>query len=145
MSNSSDCRGFYLMATDGEKYVTHLDLMISQKELKEDVNSKIDEVDGKVDYLNNIVLPLVESSKQTAKNTEKIAISMDKFTEEQRKTNSNIYERINEQDVSLAELGKVTSSHADKRKSNVTIVVAVIGAMATIITGIFGLAPYIFG
>ena len=133
------------MATDGEKYVTHLDLMISQKELKEDVNSKIDEVDGKVDYLNNIVLPLVESSKQTAKNTEKIAISMDKFTEEQRKTNSNIYKRINEQDVSLAELGKVTSSHADKRKSNVTIIVAVIGAMATIITGIFGLAPYIFG
>src|SRR5699024_11358020 len=123
------------MATDGEKYVTHLDLMRSQKELKEDVNSKIDEVDGKVDYLNNIVLPLVESSKQTAKNTEKIAISMDKFTEEQRKTNSNIYERINEQDVSLAELGKVTSSHADKRKSNVTIVVAVIGAIATIITG----------
>lgn len=133
------------MATDGEKYVTHLDLMRSQKELKEDVNSKIDEVDGKVDYLNNIVLPLVESSKQTAKNTEKMAISMDKFTEEQRKTNSNIYQRINEQDVSLAELGKVTSSHADKRKSNVTIVVAVIGAMATIITGIFGLAPYIFG
>ena len=132
------------MATDGEKYVTHLDLMISQKELKEDVNSKIDEVDGKVDYLNNIVLPLVESSKQTAKNTEKMAISMDKFTEEQRKTNSNIYQRINEQDVSLAELGKVTSSHADKRKSNVTIIVAVIGAMATIITGIFGLAPYIF-
>lgn len=133
------------MATDGEKYVTHLDLMRSQKELKEDVNSKIDEVDGKVDYLNNIVLPLVESSKQTAKNTEKMAISMDKFTEEQRKTNSNIYKRINEQDVSLAELGKVTSSHADKRKSNVTIIVAVIGAMATIITGIFGLAPYIFG
>ena len=133
------------MATDGEKYVTHLDLMRSQKELKEDVNSKIDEVDGKVDYLNNIVLPLVESSKQTAKNTEKMAISMDKFTEEQRKTNSNIYKRINEQDVSLAELRKVTSSHADKRKSNVTIIVAVIGAMATIITGIFGLAPYIFG
>lgn len=133
------------MATDGEKYVTHLDLMRSQKELKEDVNSKIDEVDGKVDYLNNIVLPLVESSKQTAKNTEKMAISMDKFTEEQRKTNNNIYNRINEQDVSLAELGHVTSSHADKRKSNVTIVVAVIGAMATIITGIFGLAPYIFG
>ena len=133
------------MATDGEKYVTHLDLMRSQKELKEDVNSKIDKVDGKVDYLNNIVLPLVESSKQTAKNTEKMAISMDKFTEEQRKTNSNIYKRINEQDVSLAELGKVTSSHADKRKSNVTIIVAVIGAMATIITGIFGLAPYIFG
>ena len=133
------------MATDGEKYVTHLDLMISQKELKEDVNSKIDEVDGKVDYLNNIVLPLVESSKQTAKNTEKMAISMDKFTEEQRKTNSNIYQRINEQDVGLAELGQVTSSHADKRKSNVTIIVAVIGAMATIITGIFGLAPYIFG
>ena len=133
------------MATDKEKYVTHLDLMKSQKELKEDVHSKIDKVDGKVDYLNNIVLPLVESSKQTAKNTEKMAISMDKFTEEQRKTNSNIYKRINEQDVSLAELGKVTSSHADKRKSNVTIVVAVIGAMATIITGIFGLAPYIFG
>ena len=133
------------MATDREKYVTHLDLMRSQKELKEDVNSKIDEVDGKVDYLNNIVLPLVESSKQTAKNTEKMAISMDKFTEEQRKTNSNIYKRINEQDVGLAELGQVTSSHADKRKSNVTIVVAVIGAMATIITGIFGLAPYIFG
>ena len=133
------------MATDGEKYVTHLDLMRSQKELKEDVNSKIDEVDGKVDYLNNIVLPLVESSKQTAKNTEKMTISMDKFTEEQRKTNNNIYKRINEQDVSLAELGQVTSSHADKRKSNVTIIVAVIGAMATIITGIFGLAPYIFG
>ena len=59
------------MATDEEKYVTHLDLMRSQKELKEDVHSKIDKVDGKVDYLNKIVLPLVESSKQTAKNTEK--------------------------------------------------------------------------
>ena len=84
------------MASEKE-YVTRLELIKTQQDLKNDVTVKIDEVDKKVDTLNDIVLPLVESSKQTAVNTNRMASSLDKFTEEQRKTNGKFYDRLHDQ------------------------------------------------
>ncbi|GIN71117.1 hypothetical protein J14TS2_15920 [Bacillus sp. J14TS2] len=126
------------------RLVTRLEMFQSQQELKRDVTSKIEEVDGKVDYLNKIVLPLVESSKQTAKNTDRMAKSLDEFTAEQRKTNGKLYRKLSDHDIALTELGVSTKSQADVKKANATIIVAVIGAVSVLISGIFAIAPHLF-
>ena len=125
-------------------YVTRLEMIEAQHRLKDDVTKRIDDVDEKVDNLRDMVLPLVESSKQTAENTRKIADSMDRFTEAQRGTNGRIYERMNKHDVALERLSVVTGAQTEVKKANATVLVAVIGSVAAIITGLFALAPYLF-
>src|SRR5699024_8022789 len=105
---------------------------------------KIDVVDGKVDSLRDMVLPLVQSSKHTAENTERIANSMEKFTDEQRKTNDNIYKKLNNHDVSLTELGVKQKGKSDVMTANAKILVAVITTIGVIVGGILGLAPLLF-
>ena len=125
-------------------YVTRLELVETQLQLKDDVTKRIDDVDEKVDNLRDIVLPLVESSKQTAVNTGKMAVSMDRFTEAQRNTNGRIYEKMNGHDVSLERLNVVTGAQSESKKANATVLVAVIGGVGAIITGLFALAPVLF-
>lgn len=116
----------------------------SQQALKDDLTEQINNVDDKVDNLRDMVLPLVESSKQTAENTRKIAESMDSFTTEQRNTNGKLYSKLNDHDIELTQLGVKTRSQADIRKANATIIVAIIGAVSVVIGGIFALAPHLF-
>lgn len=136
---------------DQSAFITHRELVRTQDELRKELSTKIegtsrrlDDVDDKVDHLRDLVLPLLETSKQTAENTRKMAESMDKFTESQRATNGRIYERLNVHDVSLEGLKHTAGASAEKKKSNATIIVAVIGAVTTLITGLFALAPYVF-
>src|SRR5699024_1185159 len=131
------------MASEKE-YVTRLELIKTQQDLKNDVTVKIDEVDKKVDTLNDIVLPLVESSKQTAVNTNRMASSLDKFTEEQRKTNGKFYDRLHEHDRAIDNLGLKNTYRTEDKKQMAKIVVAGIGLVAAIVSGIFGLAPLLF-
>ena len=131
------------MASEKE-YVTRLELIKTQQDLKNDVSVKIDEVDKKVDTLNDIVLPLVESSKQTAVNTNRMASSLDKFTEEQRKTNGKFYDRLHDHELSLNDLGQRTKHQTETKKANATIIVAIITALGGLIVGIFNLAPLLF-
>lgn len=131
------------MASEKE-YVTRLELIKTQQDLKNDVTVKIDEVDKKVDTLNDIVLPLVESSKQTAVNTNRMASSLDKFTEEQRKTNGKFYDRLHDHELSLNDLGQKTKHQIETKKANATIIVAIITALGGLIVGIFNLAPLLF-
>jgi len=125
-------------------FVTRLELIESQHRLKEDVTKRIDVVDEKVDNLRDVVLPLVESSKQTAENTRKIAESMDRFTEAQRGTNDRVNEKINGHSISLERLNVVTGAQSEHKKANATVLVAVIGGVVAIISGLFALAPYLF-
>lgn len=142
----SDCWGFYIVENEEKgRYVTRLELYRTQQDLRKDVTYKIDEVDSKVDTLNAIVLPLVESSRQTAENTNKMANSLDKFTDEQRKTNGKFHEKFHEHDLSLTELGRQTKVQTETKKANATIVVAIITTLGALIVGIFNLAPIIFG
>lgn len=125
-------------------YVTRLELIESQHRLKEDVTKRIDIVDEKVDNLRDVVLPLAESSKQTAENTGKMAASLEKFTEAQRGKNESIYEKINGHDVEFARLNVLTGAQSETKKANATVLVAVIGGVTAIIGGLFALAPHLF-
>src|SRR5699024_6918643 len=126
------------------EYVTRLELIKTQQDLKNDVTVKIEEVDRKVDTLNEIVLPLEESSKQTAVNTNRMASSLDKFTEEQRKTNGKYYDRWPDHEQSLNDLGKKRKHQIETKRANATIIVAIITALGGLIVGIFNLAPLLF-
>ena len=97
-----------------------------------------------MDTLNDIVLPLVETSKQTAENTAKMALSLDDFAKEQRKTNGKFYDRLHDHELSINELGQKTKAQVEEKKANATVTVAVIGAIVGITTAIFNLAPLLF-
>jgi len=125
-------------------YVTKLELFESQQRLEKGVNKKIDAVDDKVDNLRDMVLPLVESSKQTAKNTERMVDSLDAFTKEQRKTNGKIYTQLNDHEKTLAVLGEKTEAKMEETHANAKVIVAVIGIIGIVVTGIFNLAPILF-
>lgn len=129
---------------DQSAFITHRELVRTQDALRSEMSGKIDSVDDKVDNLRDMVLPLLETSKQTAENTRKMADSMDKFTEGQRATNGRIYEKLNGHDVSLEGLRLTAGASAEKKKSNATIIVAVISTVGALILGIFQLAPLFF-
>lgn len=126
------------------RLVTQLELVKSQQRLKDEMTGEIKQVDDKVDDLRSIVLPLVETSKQTADNTKNISDAINDFTKEQRKTNSNMWKKLNDHDVSLAEIGITSKTKSDTWKANAQIIVAVIGIIGLIITGIFNIAPLFF-
>lgn len=131
------------MANEDE-YVTRYELMRSQNDLKSDVTQKIDNVHKKVDTLNDIVLPLVESSKQTAKNTDRMATVLDEFTSDQRKRNGDFYDRLHDHDRAIDNLGLKTKYRTEDKKEIVKVIVAGISLVGVIVGGIFGLAPLLF-
>lgn len=126
------------------RLVSELDMYKSQQALKQDLTVQINNVDDKVDNLRDMVLPLVESSKQTAENTRKIADSMDAFTREQRSTNGKLYTRLNDHDKELTYLGVKTKTQSEIKKANATIIVAIISIVGVVVGGIFALAPHLF-
>lgn len=126
------------------RLVTELELVKSQQELKKEMNGRIDIVDGKVDNLRDMVLPLIKSNEHIEKNTERTADIMEKFTDEQRKTNDSIYKKLNSHEVSLTRLGVTSKTRTETWKANAQIIVAVIGIIGLIITGIFSVAPLFF-
>jgi len=131
------------MANEDE-YVTRYELIKSQNDLKSDVTERIDNVHKKVDTLNDIVLPLVESSKQTAKNTDRMANVLDEFTSDQRKRNGEFYDRLHEHDRAIDNLELKTKYRTEDKKEMVKIIVAGISLVGVIVGGIFGLAPLLF-
>ncbi len=131
------------MANEDE-YVTRYELIKTQNDLKNDVTERIDNVHKKVDTLNDIVLPLVESSKQTAKNTDRMATVLDEFTTDQRKRNGEFYDRLHDHDRAIDNLGLKTKYRTEDKKQMAKIIVAGIGLVAAIVSGIFGLAPLLF-
>lgn len=132
------------MANTENDYVTKAELLSAKMTLRKDVNTSIERIDRKVNLINDIVLPLAESSKQTAINTDRMANSMDEFTKEQRKTNGDFYDRLHEHDININNLGASTKSRVEDKKEVVKIIIAGISLAGIIVGGIFGLAPYIF-
>ncbi len=132
------------MANEDKEYVTRYELIKTQNDLKNDVTERIDNVHRKVDTLNDIVLPLVESSKQTAKNTDRMATVLDEFTNDQRKRNGDFYDRLHEHDRAIDSLGLKTKYRTEDKKQMAKIIVAGIGLVTAIVGGIFGLAPLLF-
>lgn len=129
---------------DEKKYVTELDLLKSNKQLENKMVERIESVDNKVDTLSEIVLPLVESSKQTAENTSRIAQNLDEFTREQRMTNGRFYDSLHAHELELSKLGHKHSAKVEEKKSMAKIVTTVIVALSGVILAIIELAPLLF-
>lgn len=98
------------MTQENKNYVTREELLEKEMQIQREMmvfydknSQKIDTVDGKVDDLKDLVLPLVESSKATANNTEKIATSLDIFINKQTETNGDLYSKISNHRAILAE------------------------------------------
>lgn len=132
-------------------FITHRELVRTQDELRKELvgkiegsNRRLDDVDDKVDHLRDLVLPLLETSKQTAENTRKMAESMDKFTEGQRATNGRVYDKLSAHDVLLERINVSSGANAEVKKANATVIVAIIGGVTTLIASLFALAPIIF-
>ena len=129
---------------DQSAFITHRELTRTQKELRDELASKIegtsrriDTVDDKVDNLRDLVLPLLESSKQTAENTRKMSEGFEKFAD---RTN----DRLSGHDVSLEGLKHTATGATEQKKIRGTIVVAIIGGVTTLIATLFALAPHLF-
>lgn len=133
------------MANSERDFVTKAELLEAKFDVKEEISKDVKEVDAKVDSLSQVVLPLVESSKQTASNTDRIANTMDEFTKEQRRTNGDFYDRLHVHEKSLGELGVRHELSTSDKKELVKIIVAGIGFIGVVVSGIFGLAPLLFG
>jgi hypothetical protein len=130
---------------DLSAFITHRELVATQKELHDDLSKEIGSVDSKVDNLRDIVLPLVEGIKQIAENTKQTATSMDEFVKEQRLTNGLTGDRINNQQIEIVGLQHKTAGIEDKKKSSALIIVAVITGVPTIIGLLFKyISPLVF-
>lgn len=127
-----------------EKYATKVDLLQTKIDIENNLNNRIDNVDEKVDTLNQLVLPLIESSKQTAKNTEKMTTVLEEFTKDQRKRNGEFYDKLHEQEKALENLDTNYKYSVDEKGIRAKIVVAVITTVGAILTAVFGLAPLLF-
>ena len=148
--------------TEKEKYVTREEVLERELKLNKEMmqfyeknSAKIEIVNDKVDDLKELVLPLVESSKATASNTEKIASSLDTFINKQSETNSDMYKKISKQNEILAERKGYTESKSgegkvileEKKMKNSTkglIITGVIGIITTLITVSPALAQIFF-
>lgn len=132
-------------------------LLDTQKDLKDELSrrmykgettmeklgDRVEGLDDKVDDLKIMVLPLLAATEATAKNTERMAVSFDEFAKSQSIKNDTIFNRVSAQDVTIEGLKHITNGITDKKKYNVAIVVAAIGVVATLVTGIFNLAPIV--
>lgn len=134
------------------------DLIENQESVKKDVmehvergdkrvdrlDIKMNNIDEKVNQLNDLVLPLTVAMKQTAENTKDMSDSLKQFTKNQSDTNGIFYEKFNAQAISIESIKNITNNITDKKKYNVSVVVAIIGLVGIFITGLFQLAPMIF-
>lgn len=143
-------------------YVTHIELELHTSKLRSDLkreirlvdenlNAKISGVDDKVDGLKEIVLPMAESSKQTADNTKKTAELMERFTDEQRRTNGKFHDKFHNHDLKFsgienefAAVGVKLDARSEAKKHNVTLWTAIIGILGLVVSGIFQIAPLLF-
>lgn len=137
---------------DSSAFITHRELMRTQKELRDEVSAKVDgtnrrldDVDDKVDHLRDLVLPLLETSKQTQENTRRMADSLDRFAEGQRATNGIVRDKLGVHDVLFERITVANGAQTEVKKAHATIIVAIVGGVTTLIASLFALAPYLFG
>lgn len=134
-----------------ENYVTKLEMERAHNLLTQNLEKKIVDVDDKVDSLRDIVLPMAESSKQTAENTKEIANTMKAFTEEQRQTNGKFYNRLHQHDLAFSGIsgqfdavGIQLAAKTEEKKNNTALWVAILTVIGGIVVGIFQAAPSFF-
>lgn len=126
------------------------ELLANQKDVKEELSkrmdkgeSTMDKLGDKVDDLQVMVIPLLASMEATAKNTERLVVSFDEFAKSQNTKNDNLISKVNEHEVKIETVTHIVNAVSDKKKYNAGIVVAAIGVIGLVVTGIFNLAPIV--
>lgn len=126
-------------------------LRVEFNEKLEKVESKITNVDDKVDDLRVMVLPMLESLKQTADNTKEMSGELRQYTAEQRRTNGKFFEKLSNHDVlfadvkgQFAEVGVKLSTQSEAKKSNAALWSALFVTIGGIITAMFQFAGTLF-
>lgn len=150
------------MENKEKSFVTHLELELHGSKIRSDIkreirlvdenlDRKIVSVDDKVDSLKEIVLPMAESSKQTADNTRKTADLMERFTDEQRKTNGKFHDKFHNHELKFsavdgrfADVGVKLDARTEAKKHNVALWTAILAIVGGVISGIFQVAPLLF-
>ncbi|HAM1780083.1 TPA: hypothetical protein H9501_002335 [Listeria monocytogenes] len=125
-------------------FVTKLDLLERESKLKveisreiEKVNSKVAGVSSDLSDLKDIVIPLSLSLDQIAKNTERTAVTLDRFA-------SDTTNHLHEHDIALTGI-KAESSNTEKKKSGDALVtVSIIGLIGAVVTAIITVAPMLW-
>jgi predicted nucleic acid-binding Zn-ribbon protein len=125
-------------------FITHRELVATQKELHDDLSKEIETVNIKVDGMKDIMFPLAEGFKNLGESIKQTNLILVDFVKEQRLTNGLTGERINNQQVEIVGLQHKTDGIAEKKKSSAVIIVAVITGVPTVIVGLFNLAPLVF-
>lgn len=135
---------------DLERFITKHELLEKEMTLNKNAQrlhekslEKIEAVESKVGDLQVLVLPLVEFSKATASNTERLVSSFDKFAEKQEEfvkkqenTNSNLFKKINVHEVELAKRQEKMNSYEANKDNDLEKEKMKNSTKATIITGI---------
>lgn len=134
-----------------ENLTTYREMTEHVGKVKEEICEQVNRLDyqvgvmnGKLSQLNDVVLPLTLAMNQTAENTKEISTSLKAFTKTQSVTNGIFTDKMHNHDLAIAGIKSITDGITDKKKYNAGVVVAVIGLVGLFVSGLFGLAPYIF-
>lgn len=128
-------------------YVSRAELFQHGNDIKKEMSDKVEKVEGKVDKLSEevvelkvLVIPMVASSKETAKNTQKMADTLERYT---RATTKQLHDHDLEiADVknsitnTLKSISEGDSEEKEKRFSNVQIITSVLALVGIILSGI---------
>ncbi|HAB8730465.1 TPA_asm: hypothetical protein GYS69_14340 [Listeria monocytogenes] len=128
-------------------YVSRAELFKHGNDIKKEMSSKVDKVESKVDKISEevvelkvLVIPMVTSAKETAKNTQKMADTLERYT---RSTTKQLHEHDleiahvkNSIDNTLKNIADDESEIKEKRFSNVQIITSVLALVGIILGGI---------
>ncbi|MFJ6414997.1 hypothetical protein ACIQLG_19650 [Terribacillus saccharophilus] len=133
------------MAENAREIVTRSELLEREIAVKEDFNGKLDLVNGKVDKLEEFILPWTQSLVSIDQNTKRMADNYEKTNEKQDQILSNYHK----QNLRLEKLEGATTIKGERIKGKTAIIVAGITALGAAggLIGVFGekLAHLIFG
>ncbi|MBC6308103.1 hypothetical protein HCJ66_00920 [Listeria sp. FSL L7-1582] len=115
-------------------YVTQLELLKHGDKIKKELTSDIKEVREDVSDLKEIVIPLAFSAEQTAKNTEKMSETLERFA-------NNTTDHLHKHDLDISKIQGSAEEGTEKKKSNSAIIIALITVTGGLITAIVKLAP----
>lgn len=128
-------------------YVSRAELFQHGNDIKKEMSKKVEKVENKVDKLSEevvelkvLVIPMVSSSKETAKNTQKMADTLERYT---RATTKQLHDHDleianvkNSIDNTLENIKEDDSEEKEKRFSNVQIITSVLALIGIILGAI---------
>ncbi|HHH5825564.1 TPA: hypothetical protein ACP2RJ_002104 [Listeria monocytogenes] len=128
-------------------YVSRAELFQHGNDIKKEMSKKVDKVETKVDKISEevvelkvLVIPMVSSSKETAKNTQKMADTLERYTQATTKQlhdhDLQIADVKNSIDYTLKSINDDGTEEKEKRFSNVQIITSVLALVGIILGAI---------